>query len=115
MMVRFYLPDEAENFSYLLEYCTTAFEDAYGGCTITTGSGAWLNPNTGERVREAVHIFDVFVPAPEPNAYAWFDRLADYVRREGKQHSVFYVPFYSVGSRTIGPETIIEPPIGGPA
>ncbi len=109
MLVRFYLPDDAKDFQRLHDYCMTAFEDRYGGCTVSRGCGTWKNPNTGERVREAVHMFDVFVKPNPDHRLAWFDHLADYVRQEGEQDSVFYLLFHVVTGRTIGPDTIIDP------
>ncbi len=107
MIVRLYLPDDCANFECLYEHCIDRIGKRFGGCTVTTGLGLWHNPNTGECVRESVHIFDVYVESDKEYACAWFDHLANYVRQEGKQHSVFYIVFRVVSGRMVGPETII--------
>ncbi len=107
MLVRFYLPDDCTNFECLYEHCIDRIGERFGGCTVTTGLGLWYNPNTGERVREAVHMLEVYCTLDRDDTGLWFDRLADYVRREGKQDSVLYVVFGAVTGRMVGAETII--------
>jgi len=107
MFVRFYLPETTVDFERLYEHCLTAIEDRFGGCTVTAGEGVWKNPNTGRRVREAVHVIDVYCRSNGHDTGLWFDRLADYVRREGEQDSVLYLTYHSVTERMVGAETII--------
>jgi len=110
MLVRFYLPDAATDFERVYEHCLDAIENRFGGCTVSTGIGVWEQPYTGKRFREPVHIIDVDCPSDGwiDDIQCWFDRLANYVRREGEQDSVLYITFFAAKGRMIGPKTIIQ-------
>lgn len=50
--------------------------DKYGGYTVLTGSGAWKNPETGQKVTEEVNILEI-IGMKEGQAQSTAKWLAD--------------------------------------
>jgi hypothetical protein len=108
MLVEVVVPIGSENLENVVASVTGRIARRWGGCTQSyKQTGSWVNPETDNIETEPVVTLSVDVgEASDNEARTWFDNLAQFIRRAGEQHTVYYrtVPSWA---RMVGPTTII--------
>ena len=61
--------------------------ETFGGCTVIKGLGTWVNESNGLLITEETHIVEVDT---KESASEFFIRLAERIKAELKQDSVYY-------------------------
>lgn len=60
----------------------------WGGCTLLSGKGFWSDKD-GVIVQDVLSVLEVSIPLWDQAASEWFSDLADVVRKEWDQDSVY--------------------------